>query len=903
MPLLKSAQSGNWDSASTWNVCTAVNEPAPTASPIPVAPAAPGGIANGTYNSTFNALGFAIKLASRGASITGTVTGSLSGIAGTSVTLNIADIASPSLGTTAANSVGHWVFFKFAAPVAIANGTVLTLLLQVSAGASLSVFRGSSNVWHMFVVTEETKAPAATDTFCIIGDNSASGKGPAIEVIMNNTTSTLYGPATAVTALNTYALYVGDNATLTYGTAESTNYNLRISGHVGIGSGGADYPGTFNIGKTTTPIPRTSTATLEIVGAAIGTGAGSYFTICGGRLFTQGSSRTVGKNVDRCLLTANANVGASSVTVDTDTGWLNTDTVVFPVTARVSGGATEHSLTANATSNTLSITPNLAAARDGGASGVQGEVILITRNVLIRSATPGTINIWMEISGSTTVVDCDWTRFTGIGSSASNRFGIYLGSATGVINNTTPANITFNNCIFYNNTVNFQTISGVSAGAKITDCTFVQIGVNGGGIGTFTSVSSDHAITNAWVASNATTTGISIRDHISITNLRVCSCNGGGMVLSPTPSPTSPSGLPSINGVYIKSTIAGIGISSTTVTAYDLAAPLVINNLEMTRINGSGFLVGGVTGVIVDNFRLWGSATANILNQAPGGGDVIFRNGFIASQTTNTTPSGISSSALGGKITLENCRFGTGFALAQPHTTQDVQPSSAASIGVNVFLRNCEFTGPVEVATPTVDSSSVISENHDQIVGSKKIWVKRGVIATDTSGTPNLVHSGVRSIRLQPNSTAFKLEYVFAKVAVAAGTTPTVGIYVRKSLAGDGTAYSSSPSDQPRLIVKRNVLVGINSDTVLATASAANGTWELLTGTLPTLTANGVVELEVDCSGSTGGWVNIDSFQAPAAVNTKSFEISDDTLAAPSHGDNSTGGGGSPVTVGYAFVG
>ena len=50
-----------------------------------------------------------------------------------------------------------------------------------------------------------------------------------------------------------------------------------------------------------------------------------------------------------------------------------------------------------------------------------------------------------------------------------------------------------------------------------------------------------------------------------------------------------------------------------------------------------------------------------------------------------------------------------------------------------------------------------------------------------------------------------------------------------------------------------------NSDIVCATASAAAGTWETLSYTLPSAVTDNVgMEFYVDCDGTTG-WINIDS--------------------------------------------
>ena len=76
--------------------------------------------------------------------------------------------------------------------------------------------------------------------------------------------------------------------------------------------------------------------------------------------------------------------------------------------------------------------------------------------------------------------------------------------------------------------------------------------------------------------------------------------------------------------------------------------------------------------------------------------------------------------------------------------------------------------------------------------------------------------------------------------------------YIRKS--------SDYSGDAPRLILKRNTALGYE-DTVLDTSSEANGTWELLTGNVPTALDAGIFEVYVDCSGERGcGSINIISW-------------------------------------------
>jgi hypothetical protein len=144
------------------------------------------------------------------------------------------------------------------------------------------------------------------------------------------------------------------------------------------------------------------------------------------------------------------------------------------------------------------------------------------------------------------------------------------------------------------------------------------------------------------------------------------------------------------------------------------------------------------------------------------------------------------------------------------------------------------------------------SSKHDQTEGAFKSWFQGGIIERDTT----IFNTASPSERLTPSSASIKLQSGPRLVAVDDLDTVTINVYVRKSVAGDGAAYNGN---QPRLILKANPAVGINTDTVLDTMTASNGTWEQLTGTTSAVNADGAFEFYVDCDGTTG-WVNVDDW-------------------------------------------
>jgi hypothetical protein len=205
---------------------------------------------------------------------------------------------------------------------------------------------------------------------------------------------------------------------------------------------------------------------------------------------------------------------------------------------------------------------------------------------------------------------------------------------------------------------------------------------------------------------------------------------------------------------------------------------------------------------------------------------------------------------------LRNCNFGVVSGIKTAHTN-DINLCNNVNALTKIYLYNCILASGTEVNGIVSQSpwSFVKSQKHDQIAGNHKSWFKYGIIQTDST----IFRTAAPSARLIPNNASEKLESGSFKVNVNSGQTCTPSVYVRESVAGDGADYNGN---RIRLILKRNVAIGITADTVIATATAASeGAWEKLTGTTPAATDDGVMEFVVDCNG-TAGWINIDDFSA-----------------------------------------
>jgi hypothetical protein len=200
---------------------------------------------------------------------------------------------------------------------------------------------------------------------------------------------------------------------------------------------------------------------------------------------------------------------------------------------------------------------------------------------------------------------------------------------------------------------------------------------------------------------------------------------------------------------------------------------------------------------------------------------------------------------------IDNSTFG----VTTTHSTGDMQVPSA-NVFTRFFARNCLFDSPTTLSgqlTNMLDGGEISSARHQQTAGNHRSFKKFGTITPDTT----IYNNSTTSTRLTPNSTNGKLQSGYKKVAIPNGQTATIMVYVRKSVAGDGTAYTGN---QPRLIWRADAATGNNVDTVLATATnAANGAWQLLTGTVTAVNDNCAVTLYIDCDG-TAGWVNVDNW-------------------------------------------
>jgi len=859
MPFYKSVASGNLTDASTWALCVGA-QTAETGS-TNLSAAYQG---SGTYTpgSPVDIQGVCVKVAGR-AVTTGTISVEIynqtaaAQVAGTEVTIDVADL-SPG---DAAGKQSYWHYFKFATPVTLAASTNYTIRAQVSSSASVSLFRHSSIDWDKLYVTTTNQDPATTNgELVIVGDKTGPGTSNTYTITMDSTVATDYAGA------GNAGVFVGHDITFEYTTASATNSVFRTSSIMAVGSGG-----TLNIGTIANPIPADSTAVLEFdcaVDGQIG------LEIRGGTCNIQGVPRTVGKNVDRCLLAADATAGATVLTVSEDTGWLAGDVIVIASTTSIATQREERTI-ASVTSSTITITAGLTHAHEGN-SDVAAEIILLNRNVMIRSVS--TTAMTYVLAGATATVDWDWAEFRYVGQNALPKYGVTFATTTGLAN--------VNNCIVRNSESRGFNIQNANVdNVYITDCTG-YISTAAGNVALFhinAGITGANVVfDNCW-AIGASGYGIfNTSPQATMTNMRAVSSVSGAYILNT--SYTLPFGA-NTNWILRSNTNSGL------VCASD--APFVLDNFQVRRNNLYGLNLAGTLRGSLINSQITGNINSNILTA--GRIDFVLKDSVVGGETGYASPRAINLGSSAGTLTLDNCSIGRNAGNIQAHTISTILGGINGSM--DIIFNNMLTDDSVEVASQnTVFGDNYYSFiNKNAVDGDVKAYVENGSIVRDTT----IFQTASPSQRLTPISLVGKLESSKFYIPVNSGQAATVSIAVRKSVIGDGTAYNGS---QPRLIIKANAALGYDTDVVLDTAtSAADGNWETLTGTAASASSRGVIAVVVDCDGS-AGWVNVANWSTDVVndTNPQDYWFNGRPLM---YADNTSGGGGGSATVGYAFAG
>ena len=206
-------------------------------------------------------------------------------------------------------------------------------------------------------------------------------------------------------------------------------------------------------------------------------------------------------------------------------------------------------------------------------------------------------------------------------------------------------------------------------------------------------------------------------------------------------------------------------------------------------------------------------------------------------------------------LVLRNCTFGTG----QTNSFADVV--IPLNRDVRLLFENCLLNSTTKFSTLTnlYGNSFVKLQRYQQTANNHYIYTAIGN-AAQYDGV--IYKTGSASTRLIPLTTTFKHTSPVKIIPISSGSTATVSVWVRKSSVSDASGVNYN-GVQPRLILGYSPSVFNytgQTEQVLATMTAAVGTWEQLTATIPYTAYNtGGFEVYVDCDG-TAGWINVDDW-------------------------------------------
>src|SRR5262245_4429694 len=854
MAKLCSIATGNLTSSSTWGTIfeggtgvpflsanTAANVTALTTSYVASQTSTPGAI-------TVDRIAFRLAVRS---TTTGTISCAIlqggSAVSGAEVTINTADL----LAAVTNNDDGGWIVFKFASPVLLVAATAYTLGLKVSSASSVSAFRSSTaGDWARFIVTTTTATPTTGDDLFVAGEHTGAGTGNDITVTMNSTSATDYGSTPSAANAAITPCCVAKRGILTYGNTAATNYVLRLSNSLAVYLGGV-----LNIGTTGSPIPRDGTAVLEFDPGA----DGDYGLIVHGTWVAQGLSRTSGKNVTRCLLTANAAANATSLTVGTDTGWLDNDEICITGTDQVQGAGFERgALNGNAASGSLTVdgfagTGGGLAAAKTGTSPTQAMIGLLTRNVKVRS-TSSTTMAYVYV-GPQGTADVDWVEFYYLGENVSPKFGITCASA----------NANFNFCSLYECEDGGFRVEVTCAPDICWDngiCYRLST-VNGPGFSINSGVTTGTVFSSAdsLMCAFSTSGGVNInRGNINITGMRIANSQLQFM----------------LDGGLFSGTMSNIEINSSNNSSFCALGPDnnllfttgTFTNLTLWRNQGTALQISGVINGVIDGLISFENGGSNLQLGAGQIDGLIIKNGQFYGGSVNTSTFNVRVTRVQGLrgVRFEDCTFSTPVAAVNKEDIT-MSPQTSGRMFCEFEFINCLFTATTDIGglstLVTTDQfvSSINFMKYDQTANDHRTYTGTGKLTRDTT----ISRTASPSMRMAPSSASAKLFSAPPKrgyrFAVVSGATATVSVYVRKSATGSGDAATYNGA-QPRLILRRAPEIGQASNAVLATAAGAAGSFEQLTATVPpsgSASADGVYECYVDCDGTTG-WVNVDDW-------------------------------------------
>lgn len=721
-----------------------------------------------------------------------------------------------------------WTYFIFDSPATLTSGVNYSIGLRTSSTSQVYGVRNSTaNNWARILVgTAAAVSPAAGDSLNIIPHVSNTTPWTTFSVVMDNNSTDTY------TGLYIYG------CTLSYKT--DANTQLRINGVIYLSTNGK-----LLIGSSSSPLPADCTAILEIVCTSNGQNGIRIFR--GGELSAYGYplySHTY------ALLNADVSAGATSLTVDRETGWASGDQIAIAGTGTSLSEVELRTLASNASGTSLTISSGLTYSHRGSNS-MQAEVINLRRNVIIRSTSTYTTYIYAFGSGNDTV-RLSWVRLDYLGTNSSEKYGITLGSAA----SNGALEVRYCALVSWSGSVVFENLGcNLSGGILIEGnvCYDDKVGHMVYLHGSTTSVT----IQNNCFLMNSGCSYAAINSHNAnaiIKNNRVANSPHECIIWNPTSPPSQFEG-----NVAHNSSLQGFLFTSV-LTAGTIGSLTNRNQAWHCALSSgtasAGMYILSADGVTFQGFDLWGngihSGSCNL--DIGDSWNCVFLDCRMGGSTAVASRRGLylPRAKTTWELQLIDCQIGHNTAPFTSHSTADIDWTNG-KYGV-IRCRNTTLGSTTRVMGVPVGGRLYV-DKLNQVTGNYGTWRAYGATLSDQTYYQN----GPYSARLIPNSSSNKYEGYRKLVLVASGSRATISVKVRKSSTTAGGANYNG--NQPRLVLKANPLAGIESDQVLDTMTADLDIWETLSGETPIVTADAVLEVVVDCDG-TAGFINVADMEA-----------------------------------------
>lgn len=751
---------------------------------------------------------------------------------------------------------GGWMLFSLGGTFALEAGKNYSIRLNLDSTSTAVAFvsGGTTANWAHFERTTTAAAPAAGDDMFVLGLWTASNTWTQFTVTQDQTTSgTVYGAnsvaGTAEERQN--GLWVG-KSTVTFPVASNTL--IAIAGRLNVGPSGV-----VNIGTSASPVQRGFSAIVQF-----NTQAGHGITVHDGGTYTMvGESPTSGKNVNWTILSADASSGSTaSITVDHDTGWTS-GSVVYISTSRPGTGAdaAPYTLSADASATTMSFTTGLVASYEGndGNFPCPAHIILMSYGPVVQSDSAARVNDHKLYASATIYLEWSKVRYCEWESIACT--GVYTASHF-CIDNTASGGpgVHFDFGGLITGTISVSDVVSVHAASGY----HMRVAPGNGSVCTSASFDSIICISDASGASGASITWAT---YAAMRRIRIF---GGAPAFTNNNIVSGTVSYPT--DMFSGSWAFGTANGSYQTTLSDGVADLTLSNI--VSVAGQNFVMGfpgaaaRITfkqGVFLANSQAILDGTSAILT------DIVFDRCVIgglrsASQTMPWVMYLSGSSTLPHHIKFLGCVYSNSYcAPPTSFANLDAVGNFATPCDVRIVNvgGNANFTTGVRHASGAFFTKDSFVSFHKWNEGSGdhrvfKLFPTSG--ATATVPRPSMIctnlttgYTAAPCEEMIPVTTGSKLESSVKRFAVTSGSTASVGVYVQKVGTYNGA--------QPRLVIKRNDSAGYTADTVAATMSTGTGAWESLTTTIAAATDDVVLEVVVDCDGTTGS-VYVDDWSA-----------------------------------------